>query len=138
VRVIADRVPHPLWLPRDPSFSFIAEPNGFKTIPVPFYVSGLVDGMVRAHRADGPGLPGMQLIIRADGAVIAETRTFSDGTFYHMGLPAGDYTLEVNAEQLLALGMTAQPLHFTVRASRDGDFISDLSLVVESSGSIAP
>jgi hypothetical protein len=45
---------------------------------------------------DGEGLPGVPVILRnlATGATLSLT-TFSDGAFYKLGVPPGDYELNV-------------------------------------------
>jgi hypothetical protein len=59
--------------------------------------------------------------------------TFSDGTFYHMGVPPGQYTLEPDAAQLELLGVKAEPAtrSFEVRESSSGDVVErpDFGLV---------
>lgn len=130
VRILADQVPNPLWMPRDTAFSFVTDPNAFKLMQVPFYVAGVVDGSVRAEAPGGRGIAGLGVLIRnEDGDVVAAVRSFSDGSFYYMGLPPGRYTVEIDPDQLRRLAMSSEPRAFTVQATADGDFVTGLLLI---------
>jgi hypothetical protein len=130
VDIALEASPSPLWLPRDSAFSFVADPNTFKIIPVPFYVGGVVEGTVRG--LEGNTLSGLSVIIRnAAGTEVARTRAFANGTFYHMGLPPGDYVLSLDPAELSVIRGTAQPRAFTIRITRDGDFATGVDLVVQ-------
>ncbi len=68
-------------------------PNSYLALDIPVVMGAEVSGFVTL---DGEGLPGVPVILRnlATGATIAMT-TFSDGGFYKLGVPPGDYELNV-------------------------------------------
>jgi hypothetical protein len=130
VRVLRDRVPNPLWIPRDTAFSLVTDPNGFKQVPVPFLVAGVVEGrLVLDGVTRPPG--GVPIVIHAaDGSIAAEETTFSDGTWYHLGLAPGDYTASIPTPHLDALKWDVAPARFTIRPSHGGDIVSDVVIRV--------
>ena len=68
-------------------------PNSFLALDIPVVVGAEISGFVTL---DGEGLPGVPVILRnlATGATLNLT-TFSDGGFYKLGVPPGDYELNV-------------------------------------------
>jgi len=54
--------------------------------------------------------------------------TFSDGDFYLMGLKPGEYELSVDGDALARLGLSGDPLSFTMPASADGATVDGLEL----------
>jgi hypothetical protein len=129
VTVAQERVPNPLWVPRDTAFSFITDPNGYKQVYVPFFVAGVVEGRLQFEGAAQRSLSGVSVLIRtADGTVVAEEVTYSDGTFYRMGLVPGEYTAEIPEQVRTALRWHAEPVPFVIRPSEGGDIAGDVVL----------
>lgn len=130
--VVIDKttIRNPLWVPKVDSFSFVTDPNAFKQLDIPFYVSGVVEGSVLEAR-DGGAVPIPGLRVHLWSANRSEHRmlpVFRDGQFFEMELRPGDYIAVVDSSQLAVLGMTSTPpVHpFTVRVTEDGDWISGL------------
>ncbi len=126
MEVVGERVPNPLWIPRDTAFSFVTDPNSFKQVFVPFVVAGVVEGRLRF---EGPArhTAGVPVHIRdADGRLAARDRTYSDGSFYLLGLLPGDYVIEVPEEYQAGAGWSAEPAPFRIEARPDGDIVTDV------------
>ena len=86
------KVPNPLLLPRNKEFSVVLDPNSYKTLDIPFYTTGIIDGRVD-KLADGVLYPisGLRVHVKQiDGPFEATLRTFSDGSYYSMEVPPGD------------------------------------------------
>jgi cell division protein FtsN len=132
------QINNPLLVPALEQFSIVTDPNQFKLIEIPFYMSGIVDGMVYRERTDGTteGLGGLRLYLTQTNVpegvepFSQEIRTFSDGSFYTYEIPPGDYTLQVDPSQLNFLNVKPEPeeLEFTVRALAEGDFVEGLEI----------
>jgi hypothetical protein len=127
-------VRNPLWMPKAQLFAFITDPNRYKPIDIPFFVAGVVEGTVVRRRAgeDRP-VAGLKLRLRrVDMDFQVDLPTFSDGTFYHMGVPPGRYTIEPDSVQLEILGVSAEPATrtFEVRETSSGDFVERLDFVL--------
>ena len=129
------KVPNPLLLPRNKEFSVVLDPNSYKTLDIPFYTTGIIDGRVD-KLADGVLYPisGLRVHVKQiDGPFEATLRTFSDGSYYSMEVPPGDYEAWVDESQLEFLGAQSKPekLSFTVRSSLEGDFVEALDFILE-------
>lgn len=125
---------NPLLIPAFDQFSFVADPNQFKVIDIPFYTSGIISGTVqRVHNGTKTPLPGLRLhLANKEHSFLKELRTFSDGTFYAYEIPPGTYSLEIDSAQLEFLDAVSVPqqLTFEVRPRAMGDFIENLDFEV--------
>lgn len=134
MEVIRPALPNPLLVPAKNQFSFVADPNQYKRIEIPFYRTGVIDGTVYFERDDVKRPQGgLRLIIQGIDNDFRETvRNFSDGSYYAMDMPPGPYTIEVDQSQLdfLSAHMPEGPRVFEVRALADGDFIEDMDIVI--------
>jgi hypothetical protein len=130
VDVDQSNVLNPLWRPKYSRFSFVAAPNAFKVMDVPFYAAGELQGTVR--QGVGPGaraVAGLTVHVRrTDEPEQYDLVTFSDGSFYHPGLPPGTYTIEPDAAQLRILHAVAAPAIRTlvIPTTTEGATYSDL------------
>jgi len=133
-RVDLTGVRNPLWVPRYETFSFITEPDRYKRLEIPFYASGQVEGTVsRLVGSVGTGLGGVTVhLTQVDGPGQRTVQTFSDGTFYDMGLMPGRWQAVVDQAQLRALGATVSPEAriFEVAGGLDGDFVEGVDFTV--------
>ncbi len=123
---------NPLLVPEFEKFGLITDPNRFKRVEVPFYMSGVIEGVARQVGPDRSkrGIGGLKLILNAiSGDYYKEIRTFSDGGFYEYEVPPGNYELYVDRQQLEFLNVISDPdtLRFEVRAISEGDFIEGLN-----------
>lgn len=126
---------NPMLVPEFDKFSIITDPNRFKKIEIPFYMSGVIEGMVEKENSKGQkqGIGGLKLILtNEDKEIPQEIRTFSDGSFYSYEVPPGRYVLKVDPGQLTILKSKAIPekIEFRVKPLSDGDFIEDLRFLL--------
>ncbi len=131
-------VTNPLLVPQVENFSIITDPNQFKIIDLPFYMSGIVEGTITRTADDGSlsGLGGLRLYLRqvnvpeGQEPYTEEIRTFSDGSFYAYEIPPGDYVIEPDPSQLRFLNASPsiERLEFTVQALAEGDMVEGLSI----------
>ncbi|MDZ7807193.1 MAG: SPOR domain-containing protein [Gracilimonas sp.] len=125
-------IQNPMLVPEFEKFGLITDPNRFKKVEVPFYMSGVVEGSVQRILESGntTGVAGLKLLMSGrDGtSYTKELRTFSDGSFYDYEVPPGNYTLQVDSTQLGILGVYSDPeeITFEVERSPDGDFVEGL------------
>jgi hypothetical protein len=132
LEVNRNALPNPLLVPAKDQFSFVTDPNRYKRIEIPFYRTGIIDGMVYMER-DGRLQPqgGLRLLLTGLDRDFNETiRNFSDGGYYSMDLPPGRYTIEVDPSQLQFLNghQKGGPLHFEIRTLSEGDFVENLDI----------
>jgi hypothetical protein len=104
-------LPHPLWVP---AFSFapaMVSPNGFRHLDVPVLPAAEVVGRVTLVTAGGARpLSGLRLeLVNRESGRRFQTVTFYDGEFYVMGLPPGEYVVEVSEPNLRSLGALPAP-----------------------------
>lgn len=123
---------NPLLVPQFDKFGLITDPNRFKKVEVPFYMSGVIEGVVQQLSSDlsKRGIGGLKLILNAtDSDYYKEIRTFSDGGFYEYEVPPGNYELYVDRHQLNILNVASKPdtIRFEVKAISEGDFIEGLN-----------
>lgn len=123
-------IPDPTLVPIKDNFSFIADPNQFKQIEIPFYRGGIAEGAVYVER-DGKevGQGGLRIVLKAVGKDYQTVvRTMSDGNFYVMDLAPGKYTMEVDSIQLGFLNVRCEPakVEFEIKALSEGDYVEGL------------
>jgi hypothetical protein len=120
----------PLWIPAYGSMSLETGPNRFRGLDIPVVPGGVIEGRLLR---DAPGgqvpVAGVQLQLKRLGS--QEQRqliTFSDGDFYLIGVKPGEYELSVDHNTLARLGLTGDPLSFTMPASADGATVDGMEL----------
>ena len=127
-------VENPLWAPAFDAFSFIAQPERVRTLDVPFYPTGTVDGVVNREIPGGTQpIPGLTIrIVKPDRSLQASVPTFGDGAFYAGGLPPGQYRIAPDSAQLAALSVRATPafVAFTVSTTGEGSPGGSLTFVL--------
>jgi len=127
-------IPDPTLVPIIDKFSFIADPNQYKQIEIPFYRGGIAEGSVLVAR-DGKefGQGGLRILLKAVGKDFQTVvRTMSDGNFYVMDLAPGKYTMEIDPIQLGFLNVKCEPekVEFEIKALADGDYVEDLNITL--------
>jgi len=127
-------ISNPMLVPKQRQFSFIADPNQYKNIDVPFYYSGILEGKVVLREGNAVReLGGLRLYLKnVETGEVRETRTYSDGAFYLDEVEPGNYRLYPDPNQLTILDATTEQesLDVQVRASSEGDFIDGLNLTL--------
>ncbi len=123
-------IQNPLLVPELEKFGFIADPNYFKPIEIPFYSSGVIEGIVeRIFDGARAGVGGLKMIVEGiDNEFYKEIRTFSDGTFYDYELPPGKYEIYVDSTQLEILEAVpnVDKIEFEIERLSEGDFVDGL------------
>jgi hypothetical protein len=127
-------ISNPMLVPKQRQFSFIADPNQYKNIDIPFYYSGILEGRVVLKEGESVReLGGLRLYLEnVETGEIREVRTFSDGAFYIDEVEPGSYRLYPDPNQLTILGASPdqENMDITVRATYEGDFIDGLNLTL--------
>jgi Carboxypeptidase regulatory-like domain len=109
----------PLWIAPTPVVRVVPEPNQFTVYDVPIILGAVLEGQVTGPNGE-PVPGGISVFLSRNGST--ERRrisTFSDGAFYQLGLPPGEYDVAFDPEQLSLLGYVAAPERVTVRAGQD-------------------
>jgi hypothetical protein len=120
----------PLWIPAYGSMSLETGPNRFRSLDIPIAPGGVIEGRLLRDAAGGQvPVAGVRLMLRRKGArEERELITFSDGGFYLIGVKPGEYELSAAQSTLDRLGLTGEPLTFTMPASADGATVDGLEL----------
>jgi hypothetical protein len=121
----------PLWVPADDALAVLPSPNHFTTVDVPLRTGAVLEGrVVRVFGGAAQGVAGATLDLReARTGRRRSVVTFTDGSFYILGVPPGDYELAVGPRTLYLLRQTAQSLSITV--SPEGEAPSGLEIRLE-------
>jgi hypothetical protein len=126
----------PWWVPRFAAQAVTPTPNIIRSADVPIDIGGIIEGSLLMAE------PGSQPLNRPLQVVLTEvasgTRTvvesFTDGGFYRMGLPPGQYQATVDKRELERLGLRADTLHFELRGGQSlaepGPVLSNLRLLL--------
>jgi hypothetical protein len=127
-------LPNPVVAPALDKFSFLADPNQYKRIEIPFYRTGVAEGIVYVQQGETIiGQGGLRLIVKKERSDFTTTiRTASGGEFYMMDLPPGIYSIEVDPLQLdfLKAEYPAKVFRFEIKALSEGDFVEGIEMVL--------
>ena len=139
MEVVKSSIKNPLLVPQFEKFGLVTDPNQFKPVEIPFYISGVIEGNVYRYvnQEKTVAVPGLKLqLTREDSDFYQELRTFSDGSFYSYEVPPGNYKLTVDQSQLDILDVVATPnsLEFEVKALSQGDFVEGLNFLLAPEG----
>ena len=106
----------PLWVAEDEVLAVIPSPNHFTGVDVALGTGAVLEGKVSREFAGAlQGVPGATLELRETRSGRRRTVvTFTDGTFYMLGVRPGEYELAVGPRTLELLRQTADPVRFTV------------------------
>jgi len=132
VAVDSTSLESPLWVPESNVVTVEPAPNGFSFVNLPVVPSGVVEGSVLRQSVSGAvpvGGASVVIVERVHGTKLVTT-TFSDGTFYVLGVKPGDYQVMVSDGTQRKLKLTADPIPFTVKIDPNGDSISGLNLLL--------
>jgi hypothetical protein len=94
----------------------LPSPNHFTGVDVPLSTGAVLEGrLVRAFGGSLQGVAGATLELREQRTGRRRSAvTFTDGSFYMLGVPQGEYALEVGARTLDLLRQSAEPLRFII------------------------
>lgn len=131
----------PFQRPNPKGLRFIPRPGKYAHLDLPVIVATEITGFVRTrdNRGGLSGRPRRGLAIRltaADGSVVRETKTESDGYYLLDELKAGKYRLEIDPRQLKAQKMKISPESYEIEITPEGllDNVKDFELEVNDSG----
>jgi len=129
VEIDTNSLDNPLYVPAFTVASLQPPPNAYQHFNLPLVTGAVLEGRVMR---DGTPLPSVALVLTnlANGKATPLT-TFSDGSFYVLGVKPGNYTLEVDARDLSARRLTGTTLHISA-APNAPDQMSNLVVEVQS------
>jgi hypothetical protein len=123
---------NPLCRPRFKSYSITVDPNQFKYVPIPVYVSGIISGNVLIKDSQNKnGIPGMKIILESiDGKSKIEKITFSDGEYIFDNIPPGKYKLYPAPEELVKRNLSYEPEYqiIEIKNLEEGDSHEDVDI----------
>lgn len=126
----------PTLVPTIDKFSFVADPNQFKRIEIPFYRGSIVEGSILIDNGkELKPLGGMRVyMVSVDRRYSSTLRSFADGGFYELNVPPGTYTLQLDTVQLklLQAKQKGPAQKIIVHSKAGGDMVEGIELVVES------
>lgn len=120
----------PLWVAGDRAIAVLPSPNHFTGVDVPLVTGAVLEGQVnRAFGGSVQGVPGATLVLveRRSGRR-RQIHTFSDGTFYALGVTPGEYELTIAERVLDLLQVSAEPRWFVVGPDGSGPAALELTL----------
>ncbi|HMA38428.1 MAG TPA: hypothetical protein VKP10_00025 [Gemmatimonadales bacterium] len=124
----------PLLVPAFARATLVPNPNRFRTLDVPIVAAGVIEGHVwREIGGTREPLGGVGLVLTDRRAGTSRRfASFSDGSFYLMGVKAGDYELAVDgtAAGMAESGLSATALRFTIEPEAAASGHSGLDLVL--------
>jgi len=128
-------LPSPLWIPSFAMAAVELSPNRYRRLDIPVVAGGVIEGRVTWADSSQSSHAGITagVVLTATHRVTGEVRTlttFSDGSFYSMGIRPGEWTLTIEARCLEFLEAAVDPIDFTIRADEDGDSVSGLEIVI--------
>jgi hypothetical protein len=93
---------NPLLRPKYKTYDITIDPNRFKLVNIPVYVSGIISGnIVLQTGSAAKGVSTFKVILEsADGKQKYEKWTFSDGEFIFDNIPPGKYVVYPDPEDL--------------------------------------
>ena len=100
---------NPLWKPAFELATVMVGPNSVRHLDVPVVPAAEVTGRVTLRTLFGSRpVGGLRLVfVDREAGRRFETTTFSDGEFYLLGLPPGDYEVSIPVEVRRAFGLRA-------------------------------
>ena len=142
IRVIPESFTNPALIPEHMELSFIAEPFTCKPIDIICQPGGMVEGNVKYKSAAGEkGQGGVKVRVRSKtGGFETSIAVFSDGSYFYLGVPVGEYEVFVDSMQLAVLRCNSTPakIDLTVKPTPDGDYIGNLNFTLTPRESGAP
>ncbi len=119
----------PRLVPLNTVISVSATPNSFQAVPVPIVIGAEISGYVVL---DGEGIPGIAVELRnlTIGRTISVV-TFSDGGFYSVSIPPGEYDITVPEEVLERLGAAATAIQINIPSGQGDKRIEELIVNLE-------
>ena len=125
VEIDAHSVRNALWVPVMDRFTFRPDPNVFSVVPVPLVQVGEVSGQVLVGPR-GVGARFLEIELRnLDTDDTYAVTTFSDGTFYLLGVR---YAATVPQDLLDQLGLAVEPAPLAVGTSADAAFVEGVTV----------
>lgn len=123
-------LPSPLWVPAFGAIGIQTQPNRYLTLNIPVLAGGVLEGaVVRATPAGDEPVPGVNVILRhLKTGRIQTLSTFSDGTFYAVGIRPGEWEARVDPRAVTRLGTTADVVRFTLRQMLQGESLTGVTL----------
>jgi hypothetical protein len=129
VTVDSATIPSPLWVPVFGAAMVEPSPNRYRQLDIPVVPAGVLEGRVAwvdpARRGRLPAGVTLVLTHRETGEQRA-LLTFSDGSFYALGIRSGPWEVTIPAECLRILGATSEPVSFTMIATMEGGSVDNL------------
>lgn len=125
---------NPLYRPKYKTYSVYTDPNRFKVIPIPVYITGMITGYVNLTDENvSKGISGIEVVLESEsGNLRIVKETFSDGEFIFDDLPPGKYKIYLQQERLLKRGYTSQQdiIFVETKSLEEGDSINDLEFKI--------
>jgi hypothetical protein len=122
---------NPMLVPKYKTFSFIADPNIFKPVDIPFYMTSEISGLVSVENGSSNyNFSGTKIFIKnLDDNKIISLSTYFDGGFYFLGLLPGRYTAYIDPVQLSRLNAKCFPekIDFEVKKGDKNNSIEDIN-----------
>jgi hypothetical protein len=128
VNVLVDSmsIDSPLLVPAFATATLVPNPNRFRPLDVPIVAAGVIEGRLWRSTGGTPQPMGAVPLLLTDrrGGTRRHFTSFSDGTFYLMGVKAGDYELTADG------GVLAGSVRFTLAPESAAAGRSGLELVL--------
>ncbi|HEX5005436.1 MAG TPA: carboxypeptidase-like regulatory domain-containing protein [Gemmatimonadales bacterium] len=129
VQIDSTSLENPLYVPAFGSASLQPPPNAYRNFDLPLVTGAVLEGRVVR---DGAPLPGVTLVLTNTGnGKQTSIATFSDGSFYVLGVKPGQYTLAVDPRDLAARRLVGGTLRLTAQPGAP-DQLSNLVVQVRS------
>jgi len=129
-----ESIKNPLLISEQKTYSFMTEPNSFKSIDIPFYIASEISGKV-FRVLNNVKIPIAGLKIHLRNSLTSETislNTFADGSYYYFGLIPGKYKIYADEEQLKSIGLmqTKKDIEFVIESKANGDMVENLDIIL--------
>jgi outer membrane usher protein FimD/PapC len=129
VEVDTNTLDNPLYVPAFTSALVSPPPNAYRELNLPLVTGAVLEGRVIR---DGAPMPGVTLVLtNTSNGKATSVPTFTDGSFYVLGVKPGTYTLEVDARDLAARRLVGTTLTVTAQPNMP-DQLSNLVVEVRS------
>ncbi|GGG42100.1 hypothetical protein GCM10011532_27390 [Christiangramia forsetii] len=122
------------WKVDNPKILVETVPNQFKPVYIPVSVIGEVSGFVFLKSEDRRKGQGRIIIniLNENQEIVESVLSEGDGYFTYLGLSPGNYTAEIDKQQLENLKfISSEAQSFEIEMNEYGDIIDDLEFIIE-------